>query len=107
MPDSAPDAFDRTIPEEGHQTLGGQFEVIRKLGEGGMGEVHLARDRNLDDRLVAVKLLPALRASAPRAMKQLRAEAARYDPTFPLVLPARGLAQPMTVGASVRKVAYP
>ena len=76
MPDSAPDAFDRTIPEEGHQTLGGQFEVIRKLGEGGMGEVHLARDRNLDDRLVAVKLLPALRASAPRAMKQLRAEAA-------------------------------
>ncbi|MCP4835235.1 MAG: hypothetical protein GY895_10785, partial [Phycisphaera sp.] len=61
MSTDAPDAFDRTIPEEGHQVLGGQFEVIRKLGEGGMGEVHLARDRNLDDRLVAVKLLPALR----------------------------------------------
>ena len=76
MPDSAPDHFDRTIPEEGHQVLGGQFEVIRKLGEGGMGEVHLARDRHLDDRLVAVKLLPALRASSPRAMKQLRSEAA-------------------------------
>ena len=76
MSTDAPDHFDRTIPEEGHQVLGGQFEVIRKLGEGGMGEVHLARDRNLDDRLVAVKLLPALRASSPRAMKQLRSEAA-------------------------------
>ncbi len=45
--------------------------------------------------------------SASTGAAQIRAEAARYDPTFPLVLPARGLAQPMTVGASVRKVAYP
>ena len=33
------------------------FEIVRCLGVGGMGEVWLARDRNLH-RLVAIKLLP-------------------------------------------------
>lgn len=37
--------------------LVGHFEVIRQVGRGGMGEVFLARDKNLE-RDVAVKILP-------------------------------------------------
>ncbi len=70
----APDDFDGTIAEQ--TVLAGQYEVLRKLGEGGMGEVHLAKDRHLNDRLVAIKTLPALRVASKRAMKQLRQEAA-------------------------------
>lgn len=74
MPPLAPDEYDGTIAEK--TVLAGQYEVIRKLGEGGMGEVHLAKDHHLNNRLVAIKILPALRVASKRAMKQLRQEAA-------------------------------
>ncbi|MCU0625235.1 MAG: serine/threonine protein kinase [Gemmatimonadaceae bacterium] len=37
--------------------LGERYEFVRELGRGGMGTVHLVRDRRLD-RLAALKLLP-------------------------------------------------
>src|SRR5437763_17115245 len=58
----------------------GRYEVRSKIGEGGMGEVYLARDTQLD-RLVAVKILPAQIArdqpheSLGATNRRLRAEA--------------------------------
>jgi serine/threonine-protein kinase len=39
------------------ERLGSQYVVQRELGRGGMGVVHLARERRLD-RLVAITVLP-------------------------------------------------
>lgn len=38
------------------QTLAGRYVVDRKLGAGGMGAVYAARDLNLNDKLVAIKI---------------------------------------------------
>ncbi len=48
------------------------YELLRPLGKGGMGEVHLAR-RISDGRIVAVKtILPAVRGSATQVKRFLR-----------------------------------
>src|SRR5262245_34129006 len=53
----------------------GQYEIIRALGRGGMGEVHLARDLRLG-RLVAVKLLTTQRPDLDeRVLAEARATA--------------------------------
>ena len=49
------------------------FELLRRIGEGGMGAVHLARDVALD-RLVAIKFIAATFAD-PLAQQRLLREA--------------------------------
>jgi eukaryotic-like serine/threonine-protein kinase len=52
----------------------GAYEVLDKLGEGGMGEVYRARDTKLH-RDVAVKVLPPLFASDPARLIRFEREA--------------------------------
>lgn len=59
----------------------GTFEVVRLLGAGGMGEVFLARDPDLD-RMVAIKRLLRSRTTASKHLERFRREAkiaARLD----------------------------
>ena len=52
----------------------GAFEVLGKLGEGGMGEVYRARDTKLN-RDVAIKVLPDLFALDPERLARFTREA--------------------------------
>ena len=52
----------------------GRYEIRSKIGEGGMGEVYLAQDANLD-RKVALKILPADVASHRDRMSRFVREA--------------------------------
>ena len=52
----------------------GPYEVVGKLGEGGMGEVYRARDPRLR-REVAIKVLPALLSSDPERQTRFEREA--------------------------------
>jgi tetratricopeptide (TPR) repeat protein/predicted Ser/Thr protein kinase len=63
----------------------GPYELVRLLGRGGMGEVHLARDTRLD-REVALKLLPAELADDEerrgRLLREARAAASLNHPNI-------------------------
>ena len=52
----------------------GPFEILALLGNGGMGEVYRARDTRLD-RFVAIKILSAEVATAPRGRQRFEREA--------------------------------
>src|SRR5215218_1111900 len=80
MPDATSDPTlppDATHPGEPAdltgRTLGG-FQVVRKIGSGGMGQVYLARQLSLK-RPVALKLLKADLLRNPTALRRFEAEA--------------------------------
>jgi eukaryotic-like serine/threonine-protein kinase len=56
------------------QTRVGRYEIRSKLGAGGMGEVYLAEDTQLN-RKVAIKFLPQDSIADPQAKKRLIREA--------------------------------
>jgi len=52
----------------------GPYEILARLGAGGMGEVYRARDTRLG-REVAIKVLPAALASDPERLSRFEKEA--------------------------------
>jgi tRNA A-37 threonylcarbamoyl transferase component Bud32 len=54
--------------------LGQQYEIVRSLGQGGMGTVYLARERALE-RFVAIKVLRPELAEAQEGRERFRREA--------------------------------
>jgi serine/threonine protein kinase len=88
----SPHADDRSLPAG--RVLGGRYRLLRRLGAGGMGEVHLAYDPVLD-RQVAIKLcLTAFGDAASPHFLRFRTEAqaaAAISNTYTLVVHDCGL----------------
>ena len=63
---------EREQPSQG--TRLGRYEIIKRIGSGGMGEVFLAHD-SLLDRKVALKLLPTLLTNDPSRVRRFEQEA--------------------------------
>src|SRR5438876_11895398 len=60
------------MAELSHDTILSHYRIVSKIGAGGMGEVYLAQDIQLD-RKVAVKILPAdLAANRDRMQRFVR-----------------------------------
>ena len=56
-----------------HGLVLGNYVMLDKLGQGGMGEVYKARHKRMD-RTVALKVLPAVATRSPEAVKRFQRE---------------------------------
>lgn len=65
---------DHSLRQALEGVLGHQYEIVRRLGSGGMGAVYLANDRALE-RFVAIKVLRPDLAAAPESRERFRREA--------------------------------
>jgi len=68
-----PGASDPTAPVEEGVVLGGRYQILKRLGEGGMGAVYKARDHELD-RLVALKVIRPELAGHPDILRRFKQE---------------------------------
>ncbi|WP_149499180.1 protein kinase domain-containing protein [Roseiconus lacunae] len=71
--DSSPTSDSIEILNELMPSELGQYELLSRLGTGGMGAVYLARHKSLDKQ-VALKLLPALPAQNPEFVARFQRE---------------------------------
>ena len=55
--------------------LSGRYELVKELGRGGMGIVYEAKDKELHDKQVAIKVLPPEMSTSKAAIKRLKKEA--------------------------------
>lgn len=62
------------LPDPNVGRILGHYEIIERIGSGGMGDVYRARDSRLE-RDVALKILPAPLVSEPNHMRRFEAEA--------------------------------
>ncbi|HTG60855.1 MAG TPA: protein kinase, partial [Terriglobia bacterium] len=60
-------------PLQAGSLLGARYEILQMLGQGGMGAVYKARDRELD-RLVAIKVIRPDLADDPDILKRFKQE---------------------------------
>ena len=101
MSGSYPDEFDQTLvaAAESGDLLCERYRLVREIGRGGMGVVWLAEDVKLDDRSVALKLLPTVLSRNKRAIARLKKEAVTcLDLTHPQIVRLYNFEQDPTRG---------
>src|SRR5713101_491411 len=64
---------DPNAPLEPGTVLGDRYEILKRLGEGGMGAVYKARDRELD-KLLALKVIRPELAGHPEILRRFKQE---------------------------------
>ena len=65
-------SYQNVVLQEG-DVLGGRYEILKLLGEGGMGAVYKAKDREVE-RVVALKLIRPEMASNPSILARFKQE---------------------------------